>query len=183
MLSRTADHLFWMARYTERAEKPCAAGFQKIPQACATRSGFSALVKGDHMLSRTADHLFWMARYTEGQRTPPGCWTSATRARCCPSRRQVATLGWQGLLSISGCLPTYTAQHGEVTPAKVLDFMVRTRPTRRPSWPACRLRACAGGARGAQHRGPGNPNQTWLEVNRQLRAVRWSRTRRDSLNG
>ncbi|MBD9391810.1 MULTISPECIES: alpha-E domain-containing protein [Acidovorax] len=26
MLSRTADHLFWMARYTERAEKPCAAG-------------------------------------------------------------------------------------------------------------------------------------------------------------
>ncbi|WP_082836239.1 alpha-E domain-containing protein [Acidovorax sp. GW101-3H11] len=26
MLSRTADHLFWMARYTERAEKSCAAG-------------------------------------------------------------------------------------------------------------------------------------------------------------
>ena len=22
MLSRTADHLFWMSRYTERAEKP-----------------------------------------------------------------------------------------------------------------------------------------------------------------
>ncbi|AFU47506.1 hypothetical protein C380_19060 [Acidovorax sp. KKS102] len=29
MLSRTADHLFWMARYTERAEKPCAAGLSK----------------------------------------------------------------------------------------------------------------------------------------------------------
>ncbi|WP_462390611.1 alpha-E domain-containing protein [Acidovorax sp. Q11] len=26
MLSRTADHLFWMARYTERAEKSCVAG-------------------------------------------------------------------------------------------------------------------------------------------------------------
>ena len=26
MLSRTADHLFWMSRYTERAEKPHAMG-------------------------------------------------------------------------------------------------------------------------------------------------------------
>ncbi|MBU0747530.1 MAG: alpha-E domain-containing protein [Gammaproteobacteria bacterium] len=26
MLSRTADHLFWMSRYTERAEKPTAGG-------------------------------------------------------------------------------------------------------------------------------------------------------------
>ena len=26
MLSRTADHLFWMSRYTERAEKAVASG-------------------------------------------------------------------------------------------------------------------------------------------------------------
>ncbi len=26
MLSRTADHLFWMSRYTERAEKPAVGG-------------------------------------------------------------------------------------------------------------------------------------------------------------
>ncbi len=26
MLSRTADHLFWMSRYTERAVKPDAGG-------------------------------------------------------------------------------------------------------------------------------------------------------------
>ena len=26
MLSRTADHLFWMSRYTERAEKPHGMG-------------------------------------------------------------------------------------------------------------------------------------------------------------
>jgi len=26
MLSRTADHLFWMSRYTERAEKPHCTG-------------------------------------------------------------------------------------------------------------------------------------------------------------
>jgi hypothetical protein len=26
MLSRTADHLFWMSRYTERAEKTAAGG-------------------------------------------------------------------------------------------------------------------------------------------------------------
>ncbi|WP_148279997.1 alpha-E domain-containing protein [Acidovorax sp. KKS102] len=42
-----------------------------MPQACATRSGFSALVReGAHMLSRTADHLFWMARYTERAERP-----------------------------------------------------------------------------------------------------------------
>ena len=27
MLSRTADHLFWMSRYTERAEKPHSMAF------------------------------------------------------------------------------------------------------------------------------------------------------------
>ncbi|RCX09669.1 alpha-E domain-containing protein [Extensimonas vulgaris] len=26
MLSRTADHLFWMSRYTERADKTAAGG-------------------------------------------------------------------------------------------------------------------------------------------------------------
>ncbi|WP_082176323.1 alpha-E domain-containing protein [Acidovorax sp. MR-S7] len=26
MLSRTADHLFWMSRYTERAERAAACG-------------------------------------------------------------------------------------------------------------------------------------------------------------
>ncbi|WP_353362391.1 alpha-E domain-containing protein [Acidovorax sp. FG27] len=32
MLSRTADHLFWMSRYTERAEKAAAGGLS--PQHC-----------------------------------------------------------------------------------------------------------------------------------------------------
>ncbi|MFN7854990.1 MAG: alpha-E domain-containing protein [Acidovorax sp.] len=32
MLSRTADHLFWMSRYTERAENAAAGGVS--PQHC-----------------------------------------------------------------------------------------------------------------------------------------------------
>ncbi len=32
MLSRTADHLFWMSRYTERAEKTAVGGLS--PQHC-----------------------------------------------------------------------------------------------------------------------------------------------------
>ena len=45
MLSRTADHLYWMARYMERAGQPAAAGCGEAgtttPRAPA-RSGFSA---------------------------------------------------------------------------------------------------------------------------------------------
>ncbi|MDR0216811.1 MAG: alpha-E domain-containing protein [Comamonas sp.] len=33
MLSRTADHLYWMSRYTERAEKNAAGIFS--PEYCA----------------------------------------------------------------------------------------------------------------------------------------------------
>ena len=32
MLNRTADHWFWMSRYTERAEEPAAGGLS--PQHC-----------------------------------------------------------------------------------------------------------------------------------------------------
>jgi uncharacterized alpha-E superfamily protein len=44
MLSRTADHLFWMSRYMERADNAallrCAEG--KTPQRATARAGFSA---------------------------------------------------------------------------------------------------------------------------------------------
>ncbi|RQO82835.1 alpha-E domain-containing protein [Acidovorax sp. FJL06] len=35
MLSRTADHLFWMSRYTERAEKVHAMGLSIQHRGCA----------------------------------------------------------------------------------------------------------------------------------------------------
>ncbi|AKJ28397.1 hypothetical protein AAW51_1706 [Caldimonas brevitalea] len=46
MLSRTADHLFWMARYMERAGQPALAGCGVAGTAQHTRqraAGFSAL--------------------------------------------------------------------------------------------------------------------------------------------
>ena len=37
MLSRTADHLFWMSRDTERADKRCALATQQRPPAQQAR--------------------------------------------------------------------------------------------------------------------------------------------------
>ena len=44
MLSRTADHLFWMARYMERAARARSArGEAKVPPSAPARAVFSAL--------------------------------------------------------------------------------------------------------------------------------------------
>lgn len=122
------------------------------------------------MLSRTADHLFWMARYTERAESIARMLDVNHQAALLPQPADVATRGWQGLLSISELLPTYTALHGEVTPAKVLDFMVKD-PANPSSIVAC-LQAARENARAV--RGALNTeaweiqNQTWLEVNRLL---------------
>jgi uncharacterized alpha-E superfamily protein len=43
MLSRTADHLFWMSRYMERADQARSAyGEAKTLQRATARAGFSA---------------------------------------------------------------------------------------------------------------------------------------------
>ena len=76
------------------------------------------------MLSRTADHLFWMARYTERAENTARMLDVNYQSALLPQSAEVALQGWQGLLSISELLPAYTAQHGEVTPAKVLAFLV-----------------------------------------------------------
>ena len=120
------------------------------------------------MLSRTADHLFWMARYTERAENTARMLDVNYQSALLPQSTEVATLGWQGLLSISELLPAYTAQHGEVTPDKVLDFMVKD-PSNPSSIVAC-LQAARENARAV--RGALNTeaweiqNQTWLEVNR-----------------
>ena len=120
------------------------------------------------MLSRTADHLFWMARYTERAENTARMLDVNYQSALLPQSTEVATLGWQGLLSISELLPAYIVQHGEVTPAKVLDFMVKD-PSNPSSIVAC-LQAARENARAV--RGALNTeaweiqNQTWLEVNR-----------------
>jgi len=89
-----------------------------------------------------------------------------------PQSDQVAQLGWQGLLSISELLPAYQAFYGDITPAAVMSFMVEDE--RNPSSIVSCLRAARENARAV--RGTlttevwETQNQTWLEINRMLRA-------------
>ena len=61
------------------------------------------------MLSRTADHLFWMARDTERAENTARMLDVNYQSALLPQSTEVATLGWQGVLSISELLPAYTA--------------------------------------------------------------------------
>src|SRR3989344_979005 len=138
------------------------------PPGAASTEPHTTPREGATMLSRTADHLFWMARYTERAENTARMLDVNYQSALLPQSTEVAKQGWQGLLSISELLPAYTAQHGEVTPAKVLDFMVKD-PSNPSSILAC-LQAARENARAV--RGALNTeaweiqNQTWLEVNR-----------------
>ena len=124
------------------------------------------------MLSRTADHLYWMSRYTERAENTARMLNVNYDASMLPQSEAVAQLGWQGLLSISELLPSYTALHGEVTPQGVMEFMVSDEDN--PSSIISCLRAARENARAV--RGAlttelwETQNQTWLEVRRMLRA-------------
>ena len=122
------------------------------------------------MLSRTADHLFWMSRYTERAENTARMLNVSYETSLLPQSAAVAQEGWLGLLSISELIPAYTAKHGEVAPAKVLEFMVRD--GNNPSSILSCLRAARENARAV--RGAlttevwETQNQTWLELARQL---------------
>ena len=122
------------------------------------------------MLSRTADQLFWMSRYTERAENTARMLSVSYETSLLPQSAAMAQEGWQGLLSISELIPAYTARHGEVTPAGVLEFMVRD--GNNPSSIASCLRAARENARAV--RGAltteiwETQNQTWLELSRQL---------------
>ncbi len=124
------------------------------------------------MLSRTADHLFWMSRYTERAENTARLLDVSYQTSLLPQSDQVAQLGWQGLLSISELLTSYQALYGEITPASVMSFMVKDE--RNPSSILSCLRAARENARAV--RGTlttevwETQNQTWLEINRMLRA-------------
>ena len=120
------------------------------------------------MLSRTADHLFWMSRYTERAENTARMLNVSYETSLLPQSADAAQAGWEGLLSISELIPAYTAKHGEVTPANVLEFMVRD--GNNPSSILSCLRAARENARAV--RGAlttevwETMNQTWLEYNR-----------------
>ena len=122
------------------------------------------------MLSRTADHLFWMSRYTERAENTARMLNVSYETSLLPQSAAMAQEGWLGLLSISELIPAYTEKHGEVAPAKVLEFMVRDGDN--PSSILSCLRAARENARAV--RGAlttevwETQNQTWLELARQL---------------
>ena len=124
------------------------------------------------MLSRTADHLFWMSRYTERAENTARLLDVSYQTALLPQSDQAAQLGWQGLLSISELLPSFEAMYGAITPASVMSFMVKDE--RNPSSIVSCLRAARENARAV--RGTlttevwETQNQTWLEINRMLRA-------------
>ena len=129
------------------------------------------------MLSRTADHLFWMSRYTERAENTARMLNVSYETSLLPQSAAVAQLGWQGLLSISELLPAYRAQHGEIDAQRVMQFMVRDEGN--PSSIVSCLRAARENARAV--RGTlttevwETQNQTWLELNRMLRAGEFER--------
>ena len=129
------------------------------------------------MLSRTADHLFWMSRYTERAENTARMLNVNYETSLLPQSAAVAQMGWQGLLSISELLPSYTAKHGEVTPERVMEFMVKDEEN--PSSIISCLRAARENARAV--RGTlttevwETQNQTWLELNRMLKAGEFER--------
>ena len=122
------------------------------------------------MLSRTADHVFWMSRYTERAENTARMLDVNYQTSLLPQSTAVAELGWQGLLKISELLPAYQGLYGEVTPQRVLQFMVREEQN--PSSIISCLRAARENARAV--RGTlttevwETQNQTWLELNRLL---------------
>jgi uncharacterized alpha-E superfamily protein/tetratricopeptide (TPR) repeat protein len=129
------------------------------------------------MLSRTADHLFWMSRYTERAENTARMLDVNYQTSLLPQSAAVAQVGWQGLLSISELLPAYAAQHGEITPQRVMEFMVKDEDN--PSSIVSCLKAARENARAV--RGSltteawETQNQTWLEVNRMLKAGQFER--------
>jgi uncharacterized alpha-E superfamily protein len=124
------------------------------------------------MLSRTADHLYWMSRYTERAENTARMLNVNYETSLLPQSADKAQGGWQGLLSISELLPSYTALYGEVTAEGVMEFMVKDADN--PSSIVSCLRAARENARAV--RGTlttevwETQNQTWLSVNQMLKS-------------
>ena len=124
------------------------------------------------MLSRTADHLFWMARYTERAENTARMLDVHYQTSLLPQSDAVARQGWEGLLRISELIPAYQYQYGEISARDVLHFMVRDEHN--PSSIFSCLRAARENARAVRcvltTEMWETQNQTWLELQRLLRA-------------
>jgi len=129
------------------------------------------------MLSRTADHLFWMSRYTERAENTARMLDVHYQAALMPQSSAVTQVGWQGLLSISELLATYTQRYGVVRAKDVLDFMVKDESN--PSSIMSCLSAARENARAV--RGTLTTevwetlNTTWLDVKRMVKSGEFER--------
>lgn len=129
------------------------------------------------MLSRTADHLFWMSRYTERAENTARMLDVNYQTSLLPQSEAVAQMGWQGLLSISELLSTYTARYGAVQAREVMDFMVKDESN--PS----SIMSCLGAARENARAVRGTlttevwetHNTTWLDVKRMVKTGEFER--------
>ncbi len=129
------------------------------------------------MLSRTADHLFWMSRYTERAENTARMLDVNYQTALMPQSEEVATHGWQSVLSISELLPLYKSRHENVTPREVMDFMAKDETN--PSSIVSCLRAARENARAVRGSLTTEAweiaNQTWLECIRMLKQGEFER--------
>ena len=122
------------------------------------------------MLSRTADHLFWMARYMERAENTARMLDVNYEASLLPQSAAAAEKGWKGLLSISELTGDFAKNHGEVTPANVMRYMVSDAAN------GSSIRNCLQAARENARAVRGTlttevwetQNQTWLEFQRMV---------------
>ncbi len=130
------------------------------------------------MLSRTADHLFWMSRYTERAENTARMLDVNYQTALLPQSEEMASQGWEGLLTISELKSLYFETRGDKIEAKdVLDFMVCDESN--PS----SIASCLGAARENARAVRGalttelweTQNQTWLELSRMLRQREFAR--------
>ncbi|MES2714501.1 MAG: alpha-E domain-containing protein [Pseudomonadota bacterium] len=129
------------------------------------------------MLSRTADHLFWMSRYMERAENTARMLDVNYQTSLLPQSADRAEEGWAGVLGISELTAAFSKKHDAVTPADVMDFMVRDAGN--PSSIVSCLHAARENARAV--RGTlttelfETTNQTWLEFTRMLKGDEFER--------
>jgi uncharacterized alpha-E superfamily protein len=124
------------------------------------------------MLSRTADHLFWMSRYTERAENTARMLDVNYQTALLPQSASLAQAGWEGILSISELMPLFNTWHKTVNPKEVLEFMVKDEMN--PSSIVSSIQSARENARAVRSTLTSElwetHNQTWLELNRKLRA-------------
>ncbi|MBL8480885.1 MAG: alpha-E domain-containing protein [Rhodocyclaceae bacterium] len=118
------------------------------------------------MLSRTADHCYWMARYTERAENTARMLDVNMRLSLLPQPDDRRRQTWMVPLSISGLADSYFERYKEVTPERVLEFMVFDASN------SSSIYSCLRGARENAHAVRGTltselwetQNSTWLDM-------------------